>query len=82
MNVTSAVIHSHLHPMVSVRASYDLTKSAGALFVQLLANQIPKEELQIVTFHPGSVWSPSWPVPQDAGEFDDRKLLRLGIRVT
>lgn len=61
-------------------ASYGLSKSAGTLFAQLLANQIPPEKLQIVSYHPGSVWNPGWPLPKDAGEFDDRTL-RLQLSV-
>ena len=41
--------------------------------MQLLANQMPQEKLQIISFHPGAVWNPSWPFPREAGEFDDRE---------
>lgn len=60
VNVTSAVLHSHQHPVVIARAAYGLSKSAGRLFMQLLANQIQSEKLQILTFHPGAVWNKAW----------------------
>lgn len=36
---------------------YVLSKSAGAHFVQLLANQTPREQLQVVHVHPGTVFA-------------------------
>jgi hypothetical protein len=42
--------------MVKNLAPYILSKSAGTLFVQLLANQISQAELQVVTMHPGFVF--------------------------
>jgi len=56
VNVTSAAIHTQHHPMVKNMAPYILSKSAGTLFVQLLANQTLHTELQVVTMHPGFVY--------------------------
>jgi hypothetical protein len=60
VNVTSAVIHGQKHPMVIARAAYALSKASGTLFVQLLADHIPIDELQAITFHPGMLFGDGW----------------------
>jgi hypothetical protein len=72
--VTSAVIHGQKHPMVIPRAAYVLSKASGSLFVQLLADQIPVDELQVVTFHPGMLFGAGWEasgITRDMLPFDD-----------
>ena len=84
VNVTSAVIHAHKHPLVVPRAAYGLSKSSATLFVQLLANQVPVEKLQIVSFHPGTVWNSSWEemgIPESAMTFDSGKQARDGLKL-
>jgi NAD(P)-dependent dehydrogenase (short-subunit alcohol dehydrogenase family) len=71
INVSSGIIHMHPHPAAFGRASYGLSKSAGTLYVQLLANQYPVEKLQIVSFHPGAVWNDAYGIPQDALPLDN-----------
>jgi len=36
---------------------YTFSKLTGTLFVQLLSIQVPIEELQVVSFHPGAIFS-------------------------
>ncbi|KAK3213472.1 hypothetical protein GRF29_28g20766 [Pseudopithomyces chartarum] len=59
INVSSAAIHQEQHPLAEGLASYVLSKSAGTHFIQLLARQIPREQLQVVTMHPGTVFTDS-----------------------
>lgn len=49
-------------------APYVLSKSAGSLFVQLLAREVPKEQLQVVTMHPGTVFADGY---KDLGITED-----------
>jgi hypothetical protein len=46
--------------LVIQRAAYSLSKTSGTLLVQLLADQYPVDELQIVTYHPGTVYGAGW----------------------
>jgi 5,10-methenyltetrahydromethanopterin hydrogenase len=58
--------------MVQVRPSYVLTKAASTLYFQLLAQDQPREELQVVSFHPGAVFNQHWAVHGiDKKHFDD-----------
>lgn len=62
--------------MVIPRASYVLSKSSSVLLVQLLATQTPIEELQVVTFHPGTVFGAGWEaggITEDMAPFDNGK---------
>lgn len=36
---------------------YGLTKNAGTLLMQLIAKDTPPEDMQIVSFHPGAVYT-------------------------
>lgn len=42
------------------RPAYLLTKAASTLYFQLMAQDQPREELQIVTLHPGAVFNDIW----------------------
>jgi nucleoside-diphosphate-sugar epimerase len=62
--------------MVIPRAAYTLSKAAGALFVQLLSDQILPDELQVITFHPGTVFGAGWEemgATKDLLPFDEGK---------
>jgi hypothetical protein len=59
---------------VDARPAYSLTKSSGTMTIQILADRIPAEEMQILSFHPGMVYGRAWEeqgVPEDALPFDD-----------
>ncbi|KAF2438297.1 NAD(P)-binding protein [Karstenula rhodostoma CBS 690.94] len=56
VNVTTASIHMQNHPLIKNLAPYVLSKSTGTLFVQLLARQVPQDQLQVVTMHPGTIF--------------------------
>ncbi|KAF2801216.1 NAD(P)-binding protein [Melanomma pulvis-pyrius CBS 109.77] len=77
VNVTSAAIHGQHHPMIVNLAPYVLSKAAGTLFVQLLANQTPREELQVVTMHPGTIFADGYKnlgITEDMLPFDQVDL--------
>ncbi|KAH7389955.1 hypothetical protein BKA66DRAFT_607920 [Pyrenochaeta sp. MPI-SDFR-AT-0127] len=77
VNVSTAAIHMRGHPLVDIRPAYSLTKATGTLMIQVLADRIPAEEMQILSYHPGMVYGPTWEeqgIPKDAFPFDDANL--------
>ncbi|CAI6339128.1 unnamed protein product [Periconia digitata] len=77
VNMTSAVIHSQTHPMVVNLAPYYISKSAAAVYIQAIANQTSREQLQVVTLHPGTVFGDGFErigITEDMLPFDDVKL--------
>lgn len=74
MYVTTAAIHALQNPVIALRPSYSLTKASGTLAVQILANTITPDEMQIVSFHPGMIFGLGWTemgVTEDMISFDD-----------
>ncbi|KAK8063039.1 hypothetical protein PG997_015136 [Apiospora hydei] len=54
--------------------TYGLSKNAGALAMQLIAQDTKVEEMQIVTFNPGPVYTPgaaSTGIPEDGFDWND-----------
>jgi hypothetical protein len=77
VNVSTAAIHNLQVPFIAMNPSYSLTKASGTLGVQILANAITPDKMQIVNFHPGMIYGISWVkagVPEDALPFDDGKI--------
>ncbi|KAK7185534.1 hypothetical protein DPSP01_010787 [Paraphaeosphaeria sporulosa] len=77
VNVTTAAIHQQHHPLITTLAPYVLSKSAGTLFVQLLARQVPQDQLQVVTMHPGTVFADGFKdlgITEDMVPFDQADL--------
>ncbi|EXJ92365.1 hypothetical protein A1O3_00915 [Capronia epimyces CBS 606.96] len=60
INVSTASIHSTTHPGVAERPAYTLSKLSGTLLFQLLAQDAPREKVQVVSFHPGLIWNDGW----------------------
>jgi NAD(P)-dependent dehydrogenase (short-subunit alcohol dehydrogenase family) len=58
--VTTANIHATQHPAVAARPAYTLSKFAGTLFFQFLAQDFAHDEVQIVSFHPGLIYNDYW----------------------
>jgi len=78
INVSSAAIHFRGNPIVDMRPAYSLTKSSGTLAIQMLADRIPAEDMQILNFHPGMVYGAVFEadgIPEDALPFDDGKFV-------
>lgn len=68
------MIHSSSQPLVAQRPGYILSKTAGALYFQLLAQETPQERIQIVTMHPGLVYNDAWKAMDLPAEwFEDRE---------
>lgn len=77
VNVSSAVIHMQGYLLVDMRPTYSLTKNSGTLAIQILADSIAAEDMQVLSFHPGAVYGAVWEeegVPEDAFPFDDANL--------
>ncbi|KAL7930457.1 hypothetical protein V8C35DRAFT_324323 [Trichoderma chlorosporum] len=56
VNVATSAIHDW-HAGEAVKA-YGLTKNSGVLLLQQLARDTPVSKMQIVSFHPGAIFSP------------------------
>ncbi|GIJ99558.1 hypothetical protein Aspvir_001692 [Aspergillus viridinutans] len=55
VNLASLAIHES--KLTGQYPSYAATKSAGTMLVQQIAKDVPPEELQIVSYHPGGVFT-------------------------
>lgn len=65
------------------RPVYGLTKNAGTMLVQQISKDVSPEELQIVSFHPGVLYSEEFKnmgLTETSFPFDDRKLLPSWVR--
>ncbi|EXJ84731.1 hypothetical protein A1O3_05402 [Capronia epimyces CBS 606.96] len=62
INVSSNFVHLFQSKVMQGRLAYGLTKNSGTLVAQLVAQETPPEKVQVVSFHPGLVWSDEWPV--------------------
>lgn len=60
MNVTTGNIHGTHHPVVSTFPAYTLSKMAGTLYFQYLAQELAHDKVQILSFHPGLIFNPYW----------------------
>ncbi|KAF2096851.1 putative short-chain dehydrogenase [Rhizodiscina lignyota] len=57
INVSTLSIHMTGHPGVAIRPAYTLSKMTGTLLFQLIAQNVPREVMQVISFHPGTVYS-------------------------
>jgi NAD(P)-dependent dehydrogenase (short-subunit alcohol dehydrogenase family) len=64
----------HNFEMNKKTPSYGLSKNAAALTMQLLAREVPASDMQIVSFHPGFIYTFS---ARELG-FTDRSLFDHG----
>lgn len=70
--MTTANIHATEHPVVAELPAYTLTKFAGTLYFQMLAQGQPHEKLQVVSYHPGLIFNEYWAAHGAVPEiFDD-----------
>ncbi|KAF2993512.1 hypothetical protein E8E13_001204 [Curvularia kusanoi] len=75
VNVTTGNIHGTHHPVVSTFPAYTLTKMAGTLYFQFLAQELVSNRVQILSFHPGLIFNPYWETVGLGRElFDDERL--------
>lgn len=80
INVSTAAINMLIpeqEPISASRPGYGLTKNAGTLTAQLIANGVSPDKVQVVSFHPGAIYAGGWKdagVPRDILPFDDENL--------
>ncbi|KAF2831613.1 NAD(P)-binding protein [Ophiobolus disseminans] len=75
VNVSTVNIHATGHPIVATQPAYNLSKFAGTLYFQILAQDQPREKLQVVSFHPGVIYNEYWKkFDVDPKNFDDAQL--------
>ncbi|KAH7379175.1 hypothetical protein DE146DRAFT_682316 [Phaeosphaeria sp. MPI-PUGE-AT-0046c] len=75
VNVTTGNIHGTKHPVVATFPAYTLTKLAGTLYFQYLAQELGHENVQILSFHPGLIFNSYWEQVGFGKElFDDDRL--------
>ncbi|PVH94918.1 NAD(P)-binding protein [Periconia macrospinosa] len=55
VNLTSGVVHHQNNPTVINLAPYFLSKASAGIFIQAISNQVPREQLQVITVHPGTI---------------------------
>jgi NAD(P)-dependent dehydrogenase (short-subunit alcohol dehydrogenase family) len=55
VHLSSAAIHEN--KLTGGQPSYGASKSAGTMLLQRIAKDVPPEELQIVSYHPGGVFT-------------------------
>ncbi|RSL61510.1 hypothetical protein CEP51_013618 [Fusarium floridanum] len=73
--VSTAAIH--LPSITATLPSYSLSKMSGHLLVQKIAEEVDREKLQIVSFHPGQILSEtarSAGLDENSFPFDDENL--------
>jgi hypothetical protein len=72
--VTSAVINSIRNPTIATLPAYSLSKGAGFLAIEHIANVTTPDKVQVITFHPGNLYSDGWKgigITRDMLPFDD-----------
>ncbi|KAI1211051.1 NAD(P)-binding protein [Annulohypoxylon truncatum] len=65
VHVSTMAIHNW---EINPARTYSVTKSAGAAALQAVAADVPPEQMQIVNYHPGAIFTPG---AQDAGYVDE-----------
>ncbi|OAK93535.1 NAD(P)-binding protein [Phaeosphaeriaceae sp. SRC1lsM3a] len=75
VNVTTGNIHGTKHPLVATFPAYTLTKLAGTLYFQYLAQELPHDKVQVLSYHPGLIFNSYWEqTGLDKELFDDDRL--------
>ncbi|KPM44136.1 hypothetical protein AK830_g2471 [Neonectria ditissima] len=75
VNVSACAIHDF--PTADFSPSYALTKNSGTLLLQQLAREWQSSDVQIVSFHPGAVYTPAakgFGLKEDSLSWDDNSL--------
>ncbi|KAK4442943.1 hypothetical protein QBC34DRAFT_479261, partial [Podospora aff. communis PSN243] len=80
INISTQSIHEskpQYIPLAASRPEYGLTKGAGTLAMQYIAQEVDPAKFQVVSFHPGIVYTEPWQVmgaSPDTMDFDDVAL--------
>ena len=81
VNVSSGAIHDFGSP--KDLSSYSLTKAAGTLLLQKLADESNPQQTQIISFHPGAILTAQTRekgTTEDSMNWDDGELKRIRHR--
>lgn len=76
INLSTTGIHNHYSETAFV-PTYGLTKNAGTLLVQKIAQDTDPKKMQVLSVHPGGIWTKmgkSIGVPDDAYDWDHGRL--------
>ncbi|KAK3339833.1 hypothetical protein B0T25DRAFT_626588 [Lasiosphaeria hispida] len=76
VNISSSAIHSFDRDATMIPA-YGLTKNSGTLLLQQIAKDVDRNDMQIVSYHPGGVYTElaeSTGVPKELYDWDDENL--------
>ncbi|KAK4451986.1 NAD(P)-binding protein [Podospora aff. communis PSN243] len=76
INLTTTGIHNHWSE-TAVFPTYGLTKNSGTLLMQKIAQDTDPRKMQILSIHPGGIWtkmSKSHGVPDDSYDWDHEDL--------
>lgn len=79
INISTAsahISHPEYSPALAACSEYGFTKATAGLFFRYIAQQSDTERLQVVSFHPGTIYSEMWQglgVEKNILPFDDSK---------
>lgn len=72
VNLSTMAIHAF--EQVKAFPAYCASKNAGTLLVQLFAQDVSPDDMQVLSYHPGAIWTDSVKksgVPKEAYAWDD-----------
>jgi NAD(P)-dependent dehydrogenase (short-subunit alcohol dehydrogenase family) len=75
-----STIAIHNPDLASNNLNYSASKNAAVLLLQLMARNVPDDEIQIVSFHPGAILTETaraYGYDEDTLPWDDGKLIFL-----
>jgi len=85
LNISTQAIHQY-HPehmpIIADRPDYGMTKMAGTLAMQYIAQDSNPDEVQVISYHPGSTYTESWQrfgISEDFLPFDDGKSFTIMV---
>jgi NAD(P)-dependent dehydrogenase (short-subunit alcohol dehydrogenase family) len=67
----------HIADTAKTYGGYGATKNAGTMMVQMIARGVSPDDMQVLSFHPGVVYTESVAkagVPREAFNWDDGKI--------
>lgn len=65
-------------PFLKERPDYSLSKGAGTLALQYVAAGVSPDEMQVISYHPGVIYTEAWSsqgAPEDMFPFDDSESI-------
>lgn len=83
INISTQAVHMWQLPDSQNLMTYGVTKNSGTLLHQIIADETPAEKMQIVSVHPGTIFTEVWEnygVDRTYLPFDDSKCSVLPSR--